>query len=114
MTRGDFRLRERMPDFAALHSRDDAVYRRMRNWILTDHGNRRSVAAADARRMQNADIRAEDCGQRRQQLLRSRELARNRIADAHGDRWWSSVAFFYDIEMVVERRHFVHFGHGHL
>jgi len=110
----DVGVGKRMPDFSSLDARDDPVHGRMRHWILSDDGNWRGVAPADARRMQNAHVRAEDAGQRRQQLLRPRELARDRIADAHRDRWWGSVAFFHDIEMMVEGRHFVHFGHRHL
>ena len=103
-----------MADFSGLHPRDDTVNRRMWYWILADHGNRRGVAAADARRTQDANIDAEDAGQRCEQLVRSRELTRNRITDANGNRWRRSVAFFHNIEVMVKGRHFVHFSHRHL
>jgi hypothetical protein len=46
--------------------------------------------------------------------VRSREVAGNRIANAHGDGWWRGVAFLDHIEVVIEGSHFVDLGHRHL
>src|SRR5678816_3985572 len=47
-------------------------------------------------------------------MLRSRELAGNGIADAHGEWWRRGIAFLYDIEVVIERGDFIDFRRGHL
>jgi len=100
--------------FASLDPRGYLVHRRVRHRILTDDRDRRGVAAADARRAQDANVGAKDGRKPRKQLLRSGQLARNRVADAHGYRRRWSVAFFHDVEVVIERGHFVDLGHRHL
>ena len=57
---------------------------------------------------------AEQRRQRRQQLARAGHLAGDRVADAHGDRGRRRVAFLDHVEMVIERGHFVDFGHRQL
>ena len=43
-----------------------------------------------------------------QQLLGSGELARDRVADTHGDLRWRGVAFLDHVEVVIERRDLEH------
>ena len=59
---------------------------RVRDRILADDRDRRGLAPADAGRVQDANVRAEQRRQRGQQLARAGHLARDRVADAHGDR----------------------------
>ena len=49
-----------------------------------------------------------------EQLVRSRQLAGDRVADADGDRRRRRLAFLHHVEVVIEGRHFVDLGHGHL
>ena len=46
--------------------------------------------------------------------MRARKLAGDRIADANRDRRRRRIAFLHHVEVVIERRHFVHLGHCHL
>ena len=76
---------------------------------LPDDGRGRLLAAADARRRENAHAGTEQTRQSRQQVLRARHLARQAVADAHRDRRRYDVAFLDDIEVVIERRDLEHF-----
>ena len=68
---------------------------------------RRTARAARARRRRAGR-------QLRKQLVRARELAGDRVADADRDRRRRSLAFFDHVEVVIEGRHFVDLGHRHL
>ena len=64
--------------------------------------------------MQDAHAGTEPLGQAREQRVRARQLARDRIADAHRDRRRSGGAVLHHVEVVVEGRDLVHFGHREL
>ena len=87
---------------------------RMRHRVLADDRHRRRLAAADARRVQHAHVRAEQRRQALEQMVRAGQLAGDRIADAHGDRRRRGVAFLHHVEVVIEGRHLVDLGHRHL
>ena len=97
-----------------LHERDDLLGCGVRHRVLPDDRDRRRLASADAWRMQHANVAAEQRRQLRQQLMRTGEVAGNRIADAHGDRRRSGVALLHHVEVVIEGRHLVDLGHRHL
>ena len=69
---------------------------------------RRTARAARERPLPSSD------GQPRQQLVRSSQVAGDRVADAHGDRRRRDLAFFHHVEVVIEGGHFVDLGHRHL
>ena len=104
----------RMLHGVGLDQRRDLLGGRVRDRILADDGDRRRLAAADARRVQDAHVLAEQRRQRGQQLARAGHLARDRVADAHGDRGRRRLAFLHHVEVVIEGRHFVDLGHRHL
>ena len=89
---------------------DDVVGSRRRDRVLADDGRRRLLAAADARRRDDAHVRPEQRRQPRQQLLRAGHLARQAVADAHGERRRRGLAFLDDVEVVIEGRDLVHLG----
>src|SRR5215510_9969790 len=107
-------LLRRMSYGAGLDECDDLINGGIRNGILTDYGDRRRLAAADTRRVQHADVAAEHCRKFRQELARTRQVTRDRIADTDGDWGRSRFSFLDDVEMMIEGRDFVHFGHRHL
>jgi hypothetical protein len=86
----------------------------VRNRILADDCNRRGFAAAHTRSMQHAHTSAEQRGQFREQIMRTCEIASDRIADADRNRRRRSIALFDHVKVVIERRHFVDFRHRHL
>ena len=104
----------RVRDRLGLHQRGDLLGRRVRDRVLTDDGDRRRLAATDAWRVEHAHILAQQRRQLLQQLVRSRKVAGDRVADAHGDRGWGGLAFLHHVEVVIEGGHFVDLGHRHL
>ncbi len=86
----------------------------VRDWILADDGDRRGLTAADAGRVQHAHAGAEQRRQFCEQLVRSGEVAGDRVADTDGNRRRRRLALFDHVEVVVERRHLVDFRHRHL
>ena len=69
------RVRRGMRDCSRPNERDDILRRGVRHWILTHDGNRRGIAATDARRRKHADVWAEHRRQHFEQLTRARKLA---------------------------------------
>ena len=108
------RVRARVCHRLGLHQRGHLLGVRVRNRILADHRDRRRVAPADARRVQDANARTQQDRQLRQQRARAGHLAGDRVADAHGDGGRRCVALLDHVEMVIERRHLVDFGHRQL
>ena len=87
---------------------------RMRQGVLAHHGGRRTLATSDAGSVQHAHVLAENPGQFRQQLVRARDVARDRVAHAHRDRGRRGLTVLDHVEMVVESRDLVDFGHREL
>ena len=78
---------------------------------VADAGSRRAGAAADAGGAHDSDLAGIDAGaQALDQLVRARDHAADGLADAdrHGRRL--RLAFFDDVEVVVERRDLVDLG----
>jgi hypothetical protein len=68
--RCDGRVRRVVCQRRGLHARHNLVRSRVRHRVLTHHHDRRRFASADARRVQDADIFAEQARQRIQERLR--------------------------------------------
>ena len=85
--------------------------RRRVDRVLADDGGRRVLAAADAGRADHPHVLAFEGCERLAQRVGAGHLARQRLADAHGDRRRRRLAFLDDVEVVVERRHLVDLGH---
>ena len=77
------------------------------------HG-RRGLAAADARHADHANVGTQRVRQLVEERLRSRQMARQRLADPHGDGRRRGFVGVDDVEVVIERGHFVHLGHREL
>ena len=104
----------RMLQRVGLNQRRHLLRVRVRNRILPDDRDGRGLAPADARRGQDANVSAEHDRQRRQQLARAGHVARDGVADAHGDRGRRRLAFLHHVEVVIEGGHFIDFGHRQL
>jgi hypothetical protein len=104
----------RVRDVSAFDDLRHALGGRVWNGILPDHGDRRCFAAADARRMEHPHLRAEHRRQLLHQVVRSGELARNRVADAHRDCRGRRLAFLDDVEVVIEGGDLVDLRQCHL
>src|SRR6267378_2017250 len=65
-------------------------------------GSGRRLAAPDAGRVQHAHVLSENAGELREQLVRARHLAGDRVAHAHGDRGRRRAALLDDVEMMIE------------
>jgi hypothetical protein len=71
------------------------------------HHARRDFATPDAgRRNHPHAVELE----RLQELKCARELAGDRVAYAHGERFGRAAAFLHHLEVMVKSRHFVHLG----
>jgi hypothetical protein len=64
--------------------------------------------------MQDADPDSEPARQGVQQLVRTGQFTRDRVAHSYRERRRRRLAFLDHIEVVIERRDFVHFRHRHL
>jgi hypothetical protein len=85
------------------------------NPALTYKNGRCFVARTDAWRFNDADLfRVSFRQQCKPQGFCACELARQRRADANGDRRWPVVQILDTIEMGVERRHFLDLRHGQI
>ena len=107
-------IRRRVRDRLGFHQRDDLLRRRERDRILTDDGDRCGFASTDAWRVEDAHVLAQKPWQFFQEVVRSGQVTRDRIADAHGDRRWRGLAFLHHVEVMVEGGHFVDLSHRHL
>ena len=87
------------------------VGRRAVDGIAADDSGRRLLAATDARRADDTDACAARALERRAQRRGSRHPARQRFADAHRQRRRRRLVLLHDVEVVIERRDFVDFGH---
>jgi hypothetical protein len=88
----------------------DRVALRRRDRVLADDRRGGLLAAADARRSDDANVRSEQRRQLGEQLVRAGHLARQAVADADGERRWRDLAFLDDVEVVVEGRDLEHLG----
>ena len=104
----------RMPGRARIDGGLDFFSGRDGNRILTDDRNRGRVAAADARRVQHPHAGPEGVAQGVEQLMRARQLACNRIADANGDGWRRRLALLHHVEVVIKGRDLVDLGQREL
>ena len=84
------------------------------NVAVTDLGDRRIVAEADAGRAHHADRGASLALQVLQQLFAAQHRASQGIADADSKRGDVGLALLYHVEMRVEGRGLEHFGEGQL
>jgi hypothetical protein len=82
----------------------------VRKRIASHDGDRRLLASAHARRRKNPHAGAEPVLQGVDQLAGARKLARERVADAHGERRRGRGAVFQHVEVMIERRDFVDLG----
>ena len=93
---------------------DDGANRRLVRVVdvaMPDLGHRSRVAPAHARRTHDAYAFAKRGRQRFEQFAGARELARQAVAHAHGDRRRRLVTFGKHVEVRVERRGLVDLGH---
>ncbi len=86
------------------------VAARVRHRVLAHDRRGRLLAAADAGRREHAHVTAQQLGQPLQQLARARHLARQAVADTHGQRGRRGLAFLHDVEVVVEAGDLEHLG----
>ena len=82
--------------------------------VVTDFGDRRGIAAADAGRAHDADAGTRRALQLVEQLLAAEHRAGQRIADADRQRRDVGLAFLHHVEMRVEGRGLEHLGEGQL
>ena len=87
----------------------DRLRRRAFQRVRADDGDRRRVAAPDARDALDSDVVAGLSFKFGDEVLAAEQLAGHRIADAHGQRRRRALAFLDDVEVVVERRHLIDF-----
>ena len=81
--------------------------------VLPDDRHRRGVAAADARRGHDANVRTEQRRQRLEHRARAGEIAGDRVAYAHGQRRRRRLVLFHHVEVMVEGRDLVNLRHRH-
>jgi hypothetical protein len=98
-------------DVAAGDGIGDLVGGRFVDRIAPDHRRRRMLAAADARRADDAHAAFAQACERVPQRIGARHLARQRFAHADRQRGRRFLALLHHIEVVVERRDLVNLGH---
>src|SRR5207249_2608498 len=81
---------------------------RVADGVLSHHHAGGDFAAADAGGRNHAHLFSK--GKISEKRLRTGQIARDGVADPHGERRRRHLAFLHDFEMVVERRHLVHLG----
>jgi hypothetical protein len=78
--------------------------------IASDDRHRRVLAAPHARRAHHAHVRPARPLERGTQRGAAGHLARQRLAYPNGQRGRRRLAFLHDVEVVIERPHFVDLG----
>ena len=78
--------------------------------VFADERGGRSVATTDARRPQHANVRTQRGCQLIEELIAPREVAGDRLTDAHRDRRRRCLVFLNNVEVVIKGGDFVDLG----
>ncbi len=96
------------------HRGAELLHARVVDRMTAHDRRRRMLAAADARCAEHTNLGSERALRRGEQRFAAGHRARQRLAHAHGHSRRRIVAFLHHVEVVIEARHLVDFGHREL